>query len=92
MFGSQSLVFLKALTHQGLLYMHVPSTMILQVAGEPLLPANNEGLQNLLLSALLMPHVLGLSASDASAGKRMALAAKARISCSYSSLIMPAQC
>lgn len=72
--------------------MHVPFTMIFQVAGEPLLPYNNGGLQSLLLSALLMPHVLGLSASDASAGKRMALAAKACICYSYSSLTVPAQC
>ncbi len=46
--------------------------------GADLVPEDDEGVQRLLLAALLLPHLLGLSPADASAGRRLAASAKAR--------------
>lgn len=47
-----------------------------QVAGEQLVPQGDEGLQRLLLAALLTPRALGLSPSDMTASKNLAQNAK----------------
>lgn len=47
-----------------------------QVAGEQLVPQGDEGLQRLVLSALLMPRALGLSPSDTTSSKNLMQSAK----------------
>jgi len=44
--------------------------------GTDLLPEDDEGVQRLLLGALLLPHLLGLSAADTTAARRLADSAK----------------
>ena len=46
------------------------------MAGEQLVPQGDEGLQRLLLAALLTPRALGLSPSDMTASKNLAQNAK----------------
>ena len=53
----------------------------LQLLGADLVPEDDEGLQRLLLGALLLPQALGLSSADASAGRRLAALAKVPQSC-----------
>ncbi len=40
------------------------------------MPEDDEGVQRLLLGALLLPHLLGLSAADTTAARRLADSAK----------------
>ena len=50
----------------------------LQLVGADLVPEDDKGVQRLLLGALLLPQLLGLSSADASAGRRLAASAKVR--------------
>ena len=47
-----------------------------QLVGKDLVPEDDEGVQRLLLGALLLPHLLGLSAADTTAARRLADSAK----------------
>lgn len=63
-------------THPKLPTPLTASVAACQVAGEQLVPQSQEGLQRLILAALLMPRALGLSPSDVTTGKHLAISAK----------------
>ncbi len=52
--------------------------MIAQLVGRDLVSEDDGGVQRLLLGALLLPHLLGLSAADTTAARRLADSAKVR--------------
>ena len=52
--------------------------VIAQLVGTDLVPEDDEGVQRLLLGALLLPQLLGLSAADTTAARRLADSAKVR--------------
>ena len=51
---------------------------LVQLVGTDQVPEGDEGVQRLLLGALLLPQLLGLSAADAAAARRLADSAKVR--------------